>query len=182
MHKDTGFSVGKVDFLDLYPMSFSEFLEATGNSALSDLAAKSGMSIKTLLNDNSVFQEFKGALTEQYVQQQLCADCDIIPGCLSRENGRAEIDFLYQSDDAIIPIEVKAEENLQAQSLKIYREKFQPPYAVRISMSDYRLCADWEDSSHVTMINLPLYAVSQIRRECGEEVDSGSTDNGYPGE
>ena len=132
------------------------------------LGAKADLNAKTLLEGNTVFQEFKGALTEQYVQQQLRAECGIEPGYWSRENGGAEVDFLYQSEDAVIPVEVKAEENLQAKSLKVYCQQFHPPFSVRTSMSDYRTSEQTVDGHSCTMINLPLYAVSQIRRECGE--------------
>lgn len=132
------------------------------------LGAMAGLNARTLLDGNAVFQEFKGALTEQYVLQQLQAECDIKPGYWSRENGGAEVDFLWQSEDAVIPVEVKAEENLQAKSLKVYCGKFQPPFAVRTSLADYRR-APWTIGDFVcTLVNLPLYAVGQIRRECGE--------------
>ena len=132
------------------------------------LGAMAKLSPKTLLEGNTVFQEFKGALTEQYVQQQLRADCEIVPDYWSRENGGAEVDFLYQSETAIVPLEVKAEENLQAKSLKVYCEKFHPPFAVRTSMSDYRTHSMNAGDFTYTMINLPLYAINQIRSECGD--------------
>lgn len=132
------------------------------------LGAMANLNAKTLLEGNAVFQEFKGALTEQYVQQQLRAECSIAPCYWSRETGKAEIDFLYQSDDAIIPVEVKAEENLQAKSLKTYCEHFKPPYSIRTSMSDYRTSGKSLGNCPHTMINIPLYAISQIRKECGE--------------
>ena len=65
------------------------------------------------------------------------------------------IDFLVQGKTSVIPIEVKAEENLKAKSLKAFCEKYQPSYAVRTSMSDYRE-QDW-------MTNIPLYAVKWIK-------------------
>ena len=71
-------------------------------------------------------------------------------------NGTAEIDFLVQHEDLIIPVEVKAEENLQAKSLKIYVEKFSPEKSVRTSMSLYRK-ENW-------LTNIPLYAVELIGR------------------
>ena len=132
------------------------------------LCAMSNLNAKTLLDGNAVFQEFKGALTEQFVQQQLRAECGIAPCYWSRDTGKAEIDFLYQSEDAVIPIEVKAEENLQAKSLKTYCEHFQPPYSIRTSMSDYRISEKGLGNCPHTMINIPLYAISQIKKECGE--------------
>jgi len=122
------------------------------------LAAKSGLDVKSLLDGSRIFTEFKGSLTEQYVQQQLRAESGINPFYWSAEPGNAEIDFVFQSGMNVIPIEVKAEENLQAKSLKAYCAKFSPKVAIRVSMSDYRK-ESW-------LINLPLYAISQITKEC----------------
>lgn len=122
------------------------------------LAAKSGLDVKSLLDGSRIFTEFKGSLTEQYVQQQLCAESGINPFYWSAEPGNAEIDFVFQSGMNVIPIEVKAEENLQAKSLKAYCAKFSPKVAIRASMSDYRK-ESW-------LTNLPLYAISQITKEC----------------
>jgi uncharacterized protein len=118
------------------------------------LAAMTNLDVKTLLEGNMIFSEFKGALTEQYVLQQLITNKDITINYWSPENARAEIDFVVQLNGKIIPIEVKAEENLQARSLKVYFEKFHPPTVIRTSMSNYR-AEDW-------LINLPLYAISLI--------------------
>ena len=131
------------------------------------LGAKANLNVKTLLEGNAVFQEFKGALTEQYVQQELRAECGMDPWYWSRENGGAEVDFLCQTEDAVIPIEVKAEENLQAKSLKVYCQRFHPPFAVRTSMSDYRVSEQSSDGHSCTMINLPLYAAGRMP-ECAE--------------
>ena len=106
----------------------------------------------TLLNGNSIFEEFKGALTEQYVLQQLIVNKALF--YWSAETGTAEIDFLIQHLGKVVPIEVKSSENLQAKSFKVYCRKYHPEMAVRTSMSDYRK-EDWFD-------NIPLYAVGQI--------------------
>ncbi|SPX41386.1 putative ATPase (AAA+ superfamily) [Haemophilus influenzae] len=68
------------------------------------------------------------------------------------KKGTAEVDFVLQRKQAVIPIEVKAEENLKAKSLKVYVEQFQPEQAIRFSMADYRE-QDW-------LVNVPLYGVS----------------------
>ncbi len=120
------------------------------------LCAQARVNAKTLLDGNAIFQEFKGALTEQFVQQELRASCGITPQYWSRENGTAEIDFLYEADDSVVPIEVKAEENLQAKSLMVYCKKFHPPYAIRTSMADYRVSERDIDGTSCTMITLPL--------------------------
>lgn len=118
------------------------------------LSAFSGLDIKSLLEGNRVFEEFKGSLTEQYVLQQLIANKEITPFYWSAEKSDGEIDFVFQSGMNIVPLEVKAAENLQAKSLKSYCLRYEPKYAIRTSMSDYRK-EEW-------LINLPLYAISGI--------------------
>ena len=98
-----------------------------------------------------MFEEFKGALTEQYVFQQLRVDSETDVFYWSSDTGAAELDFLIQKEDEIIPIEVKAEENLQAKSLRFFRDKYKMETAIRTSMSDYRE-QDW-------MTNVPLYCI-----------------------
>lgn len=116
------------------------------------LGAMSELDIKSLLEGNKIFEEFKGALTEQYVLQQLIASKKATPYYWSAEKGTAEIDFIFQSDSNIVPLEVKAAENLQAKSLKSYCQKYEPRYAIRTSMSDYRQ-EEW-------LTNVPLYAIN----------------------
>lgn len=118
------------------------------------LGAMANVDAKTLLEGNVVFQEFKGALTEQYVLQQLVINDKLSIYYWSAENASSEIDFLIQYDREIIPIEVKAEENLQAKSLRVFCEKYKPKTAIRTSMSDYRQ-EEW-------LINLPLYSISEL--------------------
>jgi uncharacterized protein len=120
------------------------------------LAAKSGLDLKSLLEGNRVFEEFKGALTEQYVNQQLISDVKISPFYWAAERATAEVDFIFQLDSNIIPLEVKAEENLKAKSLKFYCEKYKPKFALRTSMSNFRE-ENW-------LINLPLYAIGIIKK------------------
>lgn len=116
------------------------------------LAAKSFLDPVILLEGNRLFTEFKGALTEQYVLQQLqvCQDNPVF--YWATEKGTAEVDFIVQRQQHIIPLEVKAEENLRAKSLKSYCDQFQPELALRVSMSDFRQEA-W-------LTNVPLYAIS----------------------
>lgn len=118
------------------------------------LGAMSELDLKSLLEGNRLFEEFKGALTEQYVLQQLVANNHITPYYWSAETGTAELDFVIQKGSHIVPIEVKAAENLQAKSLKSYCQKYEPAYAIRTSMSDYRQEA-W-------LINVPLYAINML--------------------
>lgn len=123
------------------------------------LAAMVDMDVKTLLEGNEVFEEFKGALTEQYILQQLITNKEIVTYYWSAENAMAELDFLVQYEGLVIPIEVKAEENLRAKSLKLFYEKFNPATAIRISMSDFRK-QDW-------ITNVPLYAISELGKVIG---------------
>jgi len=109
-----------------------------------------------LLDGNDLFKEFKGALTEQYVLQQLMTlkDKNIQTYYWTNDRGSAEVDFLIDNGVEVIPLEVKAETNLQAKSLKTFREKFNPNISVRSSMADYKK-DDW-------LLNLPLYAIEYI--------------------
>jgi uncharacterized protein len=118
------------------------------------LSALSALDVKTLLEGNSIFEEFKGALTEQYVLQQLIAGKGEAIYYWSAERTRSEVDFLLQQKGEIIPIEVKAAENLHAKSLRVFCEKFKPSMALRTSMSDYR-AESW-------MINWPLYTIGSV--------------------
>ena len=96
----------------------------------------------------------RGALTEQFVFQQLKGDPEIALYYWSASRSAAEIDFVAQYFGKVSAIEVKAEENLQAKSLKSFHQKYPQTNAVRTSMSDYRE-EDW-------MINLPLYAIKVL--------------------
>lgn len=108
----------------------------------------------TILDGNALFEEFKGALTEQFVMQQLQYIDSFDTYYWSNDRGNAEIDFLIDDGENITPIEVKAEINLKAKSLKLYKDMFNPKYCIRTSMADYKV-EDW-------LINLPLYAVTQL--------------------
>ena len=119
------------------------------------LIAMTDLDVKVIIDGNRIFTEFKGALTEQYVLQQLIASENMEPYYYSTPNSGGEIDFMIQGKTSIIPLEVKAEENLRAKSLKAFCEKYHPKYALRISMSDYRE-QEW-------MTNIPLYNVEKIR-------------------
>lgn len=118
------------------------------------LGAMCKLSAKVLLNKNALFEEFKGALTEQYVLQQLMVNADNDIFYWSADNATAELDFVVQNEDNLLPVEVKAEENLQAKSLKVFCDKYKVGRGIRISMSDYRE-QDW-------MINVPLYNIKRI--------------------
>lgn len=118
------------------------------------LGAMANLDVKTLLDGDLIFNEFKGALTEQYVLQQLVTASDISIYYWSSEKSTGEIDLLIQYKNKIVPIEVKAAENLQAKSLRAFVEKNKPEIAIRTSMSDFR------EESWLT--NFPLYAINKL--------------------
>ena len=119
------------------------------------LGAMSKLNAKTLINGNEVFEEFKGALTEQYVFQQLLLNEEISLNYYPFENGRYELDFIIQNENGeLVPIEVKASENLRAKSFKYFCEKYKPAKAIRTSLADYKE-ENW-------MTNLPLYAINSL--------------------
>ena len=118
------------------------------------LSCMVGLRQDVLLDGNELFKEFKGALTEQYVLQQLKTAKGLNVYYWTADRGTAEVDFVIDTGSDVIPIEVKAEQNLQAKSLKVYREKFQPKLAIRTSMADHKR----EDR----LLNLPLWAVEKI--------------------
>ena len=121
------------------------------------LAALGGTDIKTILDDNTFFVEFKGAITEQYVLQQLLSCTGLQPFYYTSPNSSGEIDFILQIEDCIVPVEVKAAENLQAKSLKAFHQKWQNAFSVRTSLSDFRMDVnDW-------LTNIPLYGIHKIR-------------------
>ena len=118
------------------------------------LGALSELPAETILEGNDIFIGFKGALTEQYVLQQLISDTDYTPYYYGTDKATFEQDFLIQKERNIVPIEVKAETNIHSQSLKAYCDKFHPEEAVRFSTLKYKK-QEW-------MVNIPLYAVCNL--------------------
>lgn len=116
------------------------------------LGAMSQLDKETVVGGSDIFEEFKGSLTEQYVCQQLVSDCGLTPYYWSAENSSGEIDFLTQKSNKVFAVEVKAEENLRAKSLRAFKESHPKIKSVRFSLSGYRE-QDW-------MRNVPLYAMS----------------------
>lgn len=113
------------------------------------LGAMAELDSMTIVNGNTIFTEFKGALTEQYVHQQLSARHNLY--YYSKPNSQQEIDFLIQEGKDIVPIEVKAEVNVKAKSLRQFVKENQSCRAYRISMNDYSI-QDW-------LTNIPLYSL-----------------------
>lgn len=118
------------------------------------MGAMSNIPVQSLLNGNMLFSDFKGALTEQFVLQQMKTNQSLSIYYWSADNSRGEIDFLVQQEEKVIPIEVKAEENLQAKSLRMFVERNPGLKGCRFSMSPYRE-QDW-------LVNYPLYSVLTI--------------------
>ncbi|MEG1788840.1 MAG: DUF4143 domain-containing protein, partial [Kiritimatiellia bacterium] len=113
---------------------------------------------RVLLEGDTLFTEFKGALTEQYVCQELQTIAGIEMSYWGNDTGNAEVDFLVQCNSFIVPVEVKAAMNLKAKSLKIYIDKFNPSFAIRTSLADYNQTANLYD--------VPLLMVKNIAQIC----------------
>lgn len=126
------------------------------------LSALSGIDSKIMLEETSVFSMFKSALTEQYVLQELQASSWRNIEYYSTERSTAEINFLLEFGENIIPFEVKSGINTKAKSLSAYREKYSPTLSLRSSLLPYK-DQEW-------LINVPLYAVSRIGRICEEKL------------
>ncbi len=118
------------------------------------LSCMSGLRQTVLLDGNDLFKEFKGALTEQYVMQQLAAIPNFNTYYYTNDRGSCEIDFVVDNGELVVPVEVKAEINLKAKSLKSYLEKYDPQITIRTSMADYK--------KEERLINIPLYAISEM--------------------
>ncbi len=120
------------------------------------LAAMAKVDVMTLLEGDEIFVEFKGALTEQFVLEELKANTSIPIFYWSSDKGIAELDYIVQIGRNNIPIEVKANENLMAKSLKSFVAKYNTKINVRTSMADYRK-EEW-------LINIPLYMIGNIEK------------------
>lgn len=118
------------------------------------LCAKAMLDAKTIIEGNKIFEEFKGALTEQYVLQELKIKDNLPITYWGLSNGRAEVDFVIQDKDKVIPIEVKATINLKAKSLASYRQKYEPMKAVRTSLAGYE--------ENKGLFNIPLYMIESL--------------------
>ena len=118
------------------------------------LCCMTNINEKILLDKNDLFVELKGALTEQYVCEQLKTIDNLRTYYYTNDRSTCEVDFIVDNGKDIIPVEVKAEINLKAKSLKTYCEKYKPNIAIRSSMANYK--------KEENLINLPLYAISNI--------------------
>lgn len=124
------------------------------------LSSMSGLDSRIVLDGSRVFTEFKGALTEQYVLQQMLAEYEIKPCYWSTDDSRTEVDFVVQRGMDVAPVEVKAEENVRAKSLKSYMERFRPPVSYRLSMRPYKeQKIESPGNPERMLINIPLYGI-----------------------
>jgi hypothetical protein len=119
-------------------------------------SAMAALNESVLFDDENIFSLMDGALTEQFILQELKAIENLSLFYYASERGNAEIDFAVKKKNEIIPIEVKANINPKAKSLKIYMEKFKPKTAIRASLADY--------SKNETLLDVPLYAVGELVR------------------
>lgn len=118
------------------------------------LCAMAQLNVKTVLDGDAVFTEFKGALTEQFVFQQLLPNEVLALYYYTFSNSKYEIDFIIQNEnDEIIPIEVKSGENLKARSFKLYCDMHNPKVAIRSSIMNYQV--------ETNLINVPLYCIGE---------------------
>lgn len=118
------------------------------------LGAMSELDVQSVLEGNRLFVEFKGALAEQFVFQQILCDTAYTPYYYGTEKSTFEQDFLVQKGMNVVPIEVKAENNVRSQSLKAFYDKFKPEHSVRFSLLGHK-DQEW-------MENIPLYAVCNL--------------------
>jgi len=118
------------------------------------LRVMSELSADIILDGARLFEEFKGSLTEQFVLSEL-AGKDFVRGIYYwTSEGTAEVDFVFADNREIYPVEVKAGENLQAKSLKLYRERYNTKLAIRASLSNLRL----DDG----LLNIPLFVLFNL--------------------
>ena len=118
------------------------------------LCAMSGLDAKSIIDGNTLFVEFKGALAEQFVLQELVCSTKYTPYYYGNESATFEQDFLIQKEMDIVPIEVKAQTNVRSQSLKAFYDKYGPSLSVRFSLLPY--------CNQGWMVNIPLYAVCTL--------------------
>ncbi|MFV0591397.1 MAG: ATP-binding protein, partial [Draconibacterium sp.] len=117
------------------------------------LGAMAGLDVRTIIEGDEIFTEFKGALTEQFVMQQLRLNSKRYIGYWTNDKSTSEVDFVIQEEGKVIPVEVKSGENLRSKSFRLFCEKYKPSKAIRTSLTDYKE-EEW-------MINVPLYAIGK---------------------
>lgn len=101
-----------------------------------------------IIEGNRLFTEFKGALTENYILTSLVQQFETMPRYWKSES-KAEVDFLLQYENDIVPIEVKSDENIRSKSLSVYRKQYRPGISIRYSLRNLK----YEDG----LLNIPLF-------------------------
>ena len=117
------------------------------------LAAMSDIPHRMLIEGNELFTHFKGALTEQFVLEELVAT-GVVPYYWATDEGMSEVEFIMQGIDDVYPLEVKAERNLQSKSLRSYRDRFSPRKCLRTSLAEYAVGKFTDD--------IPLYVIGSV--------------------
>jgi predicted AAA+ superfamily ATPase len=150
----------------LYPLKSFEDPSAFKiyHSDVGLLSAMSGLDSHMLISGSDIFDAAKGAITEQYVLQELIATTAYSPNYWSNSSGNSEVDFVVQDNSAILPIEVKSGINLQAKSLKVFMQKHKTKIAVRTSLADYKISEVSYENSDKTgcVIDIPLYGIAAL--------------------
>lgn len=141
-----GLPLSAYDELSAYKMYMFDIGILRRHSRLAPGAFKEG---------NRLFVEFKGALTENYILQSLLPQIDVIPRYWTSE-GKAEVDFLIQVENEIIPVEVKSDENIRSKSLTLYNSTFSPPVRIRFSMKNLQL--------NDGLLNIPLFLADYTKK------------------
>lgn len=118
------------------------------------LRTMSELSPKVIIEKVRIFEEFKGALTEQFVLQELSVISNIRNAYYWTSEATAEVDFIFSYKSMVLPMEVKASDNLYSKSLKVYREKYLPDLSVRASLSNLEY--------NNGLLNVPLYALFNL--------------------
>lgn len=131
------------------------------------LCAQANVDVRLMLDGNKLLREFKGALAEQYVQQELRAVSDGVMGLgyWTNENSTAEVDFVVEDRNGVVPVEVKAETNLKAKSLKVFCEKFHLEGAVRTSLADAKASECPVEGGVLKVRDIPLWAIGVAFRQ-----------------
>lgn len=127
------------------------------------LRRTAGVPASALLDSSILFQEFKGALVENYVLTELTSLHDRRPFYWKSKN-TAEVDFVVPTENDIIPVEVKSSENVRSRSLGVYRDKYSPGLSVRTSLKNLR-----KDGS---LLNIPLYLLWNFDRLVGKHASN----------
>lgn len=117
------------------------------------LGAMNDLDSRSLLENDELFKNYNGSITEQYVLQEFKTIGDL--PIFYWASNKAELDFLIQYQNNIIPVEVKATINLQAKSLKSFRQKYEPKISIRSSLADYE--------ENTGLFNIPLYDIENIK-------------------